>query len=132
LLARTDLGAPKHKGLTMFLVPLRVPVSRSRRYTLGGERTNMVFFDKCVRFAPHGPENQGGWCSTPHSTSSTDGRRRPSRWRSSWCVRTAIGPLIDALAPQRLGAEPDPTARPIDDPDVRRLAESSSISPWRA
>jgi len=46
LLARTDPEAPKHKGLTMFLVPLDTPgIEIQGMQTLGGERTNMVFYD---------------------------------------------------------------------------------------
>lgn len=46
LLARTDPAAAKHKGLTMFLVPLNSPgVEIQKMATLGGERTNIVFYD---------------------------------------------------------------------------------------
>src|SRR5205085_7685820 len=39
LLARTDPSLPKHRGLTMFLVPLDAPgVEISAIHTLGGER----------------------------------------------------------------------------------------------
>jgi alkylation response protein AidB-like acyl-CoA dehydrogenase len=44
LLTRTDPDAPKHKGLTMFLCPLAEAEIRPI-HTLGGERTNMVFYD---------------------------------------------------------------------------------------
>jgi alkylation response protein AidB-like acyl-CoA dehydrogenase len=44
LLARTNPDAAKHKGLTMFLCPLDQAEIRPIR-TLGGERTNMVFYD---------------------------------------------------------------------------------------
>jgi len=44
LLARTDPDAPKHKGLTVFLLPLdRVGVDIRPIETLGGERTNFVY-----------------------------------------------------------------------------------------
>jgi 3-oxocholest-4-en-26-oyl-CoA dehydrogenase alpha subunit len=46
LLARTNPGVPKHQGLTMFLVPLASPgVEITPIYTLGRERTNIVFYD---------------------------------------------------------------------------------------
>lgn len=46
LLARTDPGVQKHRGLSMFLVPLRDPrVHIQPIHTFGGERTNAVFFD---------------------------------------------------------------------------------------
>lgn len=45
LVTRTNLDQPKHKGLTMFLCPLD-GVEIQAVHTLGGERTNMVFFDE--------------------------------------------------------------------------------------
>ena len=45
LLARTDPDVPKHKGLTMFLVPLDAPgVEITPVHTLGGERTNVTYY----------------------------------------------------------------------------------------
>ncbi|MGY1740049.1 MULTISPECIES: acyl-CoA dehydrogenase family protein [unclassified Blastococcus] len=45
LITRTDPEAPKHKGLTMFLVPLHSPgVEIQAIRTYGGERTNAVFY----------------------------------------------------------------------------------------
>ena len=45
LLTRTNRDVPKHKGLTMFLVPLDQPgVEVQAVYTLSGERTNIVFY----------------------------------------------------------------------------------------
>src|SRR5262249_30487719 len=45
-LARTDPNAPKHKGLTMFLVPLRAPgVEIQAVYTFEDERTNITYYD---------------------------------------------------------------------------------------
>jgi alkylation response protein AidB-like acyl-CoA dehydrogenase len=49
LLARTDPDAPKHKGLTTFLVPLDQPgVTVQRVMTMSGERTNVTFYDDVV------------------------------------------------------------------------------------
>jgi len=46
LLARTDPDAPKHKGLTMFLVPMDTPgIEITPVATMGGERTNITFYD---------------------------------------------------------------------------------------
>ena len=46
LLARTDPEAPKHKGLTTFLVPLHQDgVTIQPVMTMGGERTNVTFYD---------------------------------------------------------------------------------------
>ena len=53
LLARTSPDKPKHKGLTMFLVPTDSPgVSVTAVHTLGGERTNITWYDE-VRVPDH-------------------------------------------------------------------------------
>ncbi len=60
LLTRTNPDAPKHKGLTMFLCPLADAEIRPI-HTLGGERTNMVFYDS-IRIDDRyrlGPVDQG-------------------------------------------------------------------------
>lgn len=62
LLVRTDPDAPKHKGLSLFLVPLRHEgVEIQPIHTLGGERTNATFYRDV--FVPEamrvGPENAG-------------------------------------------------------------------------
>jgi alkylation response protein AidB-like acyl-CoA dehydrogenase len=45
LISRTDPTLPKHKGLTMFLVPLNAPgVEIQAIHTYGGERTNAVYY----------------------------------------------------------------------------------------
>ena len=44
--ARTDPEAPKHHGITLFLVPLDHPgITINAIWTMGDERTNDVFFD---------------------------------------------------------------------------------------
>lgn len=46
MLTRTDPDVPKHKGLTMFIVPLRAPgVTIQPVYTFQDERTNITFYD---------------------------------------------------------------------------------------
>jgi alkylation response protein AidB-like acyl-CoA dehydrogenase len=46
MLTRTDPDAPKHKGLTMFLVPLKTKgVTVQPVYTFQDERTNITFYD---------------------------------------------------------------------------------------
>jgi alkylation response protein AidB-like acyl-CoA dehydrogenase len=46
LLARTNSEVAKHKGLTMFLVPLDAPgVEIHPVHTMGGERTNATFYN---------------------------------------------------------------------------------------
>jgi alkylation response protein AidB-like acyl-CoA dehydrogenase len=46
LLARTDPNVPKHKGLTMFIVPLKAPnVEIQPVFTFQDERTNITYYD---------------------------------------------------------------------------------------
>ncbi|HTV96106.1 MAG TPA: acyl-CoA dehydrogenase [Steroidobacteraceae bacterium] len=46
MLTRTDPDVPKHKGLTMFIVPLRAPgVEIKPVYTFQDERTNISYYD---------------------------------------------------------------------------------------
>ena len=63
LLTRTDPDVPKHKGLTMFLVPMDTPGIEVRPVpTMASERTNATFYDE-VRIGDEwrlGDVN-GGW-----------------------------------------------------------------------
>jgi alkylation response protein AidB-like acyl-CoA dehydrogenase len=62
LAARTNPEAPKHKGISIILVPTDTPgFSVTPIYTLGGERTNATYYDN-VRVPVTnrvGPENAG-------------------------------------------------------------------------
>jgi alkylation response protein AidB-like acyl-CoA dehydrogenase len=64
LLARTDPDVPKHKGLTMFVVPMDAPgvTVRGLRQISGEAEFNEVFFDD-VRLAPDAVVGQvdDGW-----------------------------------------------------------------------
>jgi alkylation response protein AidB-like acyl-CoA dehydrogenase len=64
LLARTDPDVPKHKGLTMFIVPMDSPgvTIRGLRQISGEAEFNEVFFDDVAlgADAPVGPVG-GGW-----------------------------------------------------------------------
>ncbi|HJR26985.1 MAG TPA: acyl-CoA dehydrogenase family protein, partial [Acidimicrobiales bacterium] len=47
LLCRSNLDVPKHKGLTMFLVPMDTPgIEITPVQTMGGERTNITFYNE--------------------------------------------------------------------------------------
>ena len=63
LLTRTDLDLPKHKGLTMFMLPMNTPgITVEPVHTLGTEITNATWYDD-VRVGDEavlGEEN-GGW-----------------------------------------------------------------------
>lgn len=63
LLARTDTDVPKHRGLTMFLVPMDTPgISVQPVPTMATERTNATFYDN-VRVGDEWRlgEVNGGW-----------------------------------------------------------------------
>ncbi|SNT36765.1 acyl-CoA dehydrogenase family protein [Rhodococcoides kyotonense] len=62
LVTRSNPDAPKHRGITIFLVPLDRPgVEIQPVHTLGGERTNAVFYDNVFVGDDHrlGPVDQG-------------------------------------------------------------------------
>ena len=49
LLTRTDPDVPKHRGLTMFLVPLETPgITVQAVHTISGDRTNVTFYDDVI------------------------------------------------------------------------------------
>ncbi|HXH57191.1 acyl-CoA dehydrogenase [Iamia sp.] len=63
LLTRTDTGVAKHRGLTMFVVPMdSAGISVTPVHTMGGERTNITWYDDV-----HVPDRyrvgevDGGW-----------------------------------------------------------------------
>ncbi|HEX7096586.1 MAG TPA: acyl-CoA dehydrogenase family protein [Acidimicrobiales bacterium] len=63
LLTRTDPEAPKHKGLTMFILPMDTPgITVEPVLTMGTERTNATFYDN-VRVGDEWVlgEVNGGW-----------------------------------------------------------------------
>ena len=65
LLTRTDLEVPKHKGLTMFILPMDTPGIRvDPVYTMGTERTNATFYDD-VRVGDEAVlgDVNGGWAT---------------------------------------------------------------------
>jgi len=63
LLTRTNTAVPKHRGLTMFLVPMDSPgIEVQAMRTLGGERTNVTFYnDVRVPDSARVGEVDGGW-----------------------------------------------------------------------
>ncbi|TFV88871.1 acyl-CoA dehydrogenase family protein [Blastococcus sp. CT_GayMR16] len=128
LIARTDPELPKHKGLTMFLVPLAAPgVEIQAIRTFGGERTNAVYYGD-VRISDRyrlGGVNDGwavlhGPLDEEHSVgTASDGLADPSVGRSF--LRPLEVALDETLAWAR-ETGPD-GSRPVDDPSVvARLA----------
>jgi alkylation response protein AidB-like acyl-CoA dehydrogenase len=63
LLTRTNPAVPKHRGLTMFLVPMTTPgIEVTPIFTLSGERTNITYYtDVRVPDECRVGEVDGGW-----------------------------------------------------------------------
>ena len=79
LLTRTNPDVPKHKGLTMFLVPMDTPgIEITPVHTLGGERTNITFYND-VRVARPLPGRRGR-----RRLEGDDGRPRRSSANAAW------------------------------------------------
>jgi alkylation response protein AidB-like acyl-CoA dehydrogenase len=101
-LARTDPDAPKHKGITYFLVDMRSPgiVIRPLREITGDELFNEVFFDDV--FVPDdmvvGAVNDG-W-RLARSTLASE--------RVAMAHGTALGNPMEQMLRALAGAEPDP------------------------
>lgn len=69
LATRTDQNVPKHKGITMFIVPMdSVGISVRPIWTLGGGRVNETFFEgvRVSREAAVGDVNRGWHYITTH------------------------------------------------------------------
>jgi alkylation response protein AidB-like acyl-CoA dehydrogenase len=128
LITRTDPELAKHKGLTMFLVPLDTPgVEIQAIRTFGGERTNAVYYGD-VRISDRyrlGGVNDGwsvlhGPLDEEHSVgTASDGLADPSVGRS---FLRPLEVALDATVSWARGTRPD-GSRPVDDPAVvARLA----------
>jgi alkylation response protein AidB-like acyl-CoA dehydrogenase len=103
LLARTDPDVPKHKGLTMFIVPMDAPgvTIRGLRQISGEAEFNEVFFDDLVV----GPENVVGGVGNGWGTALT----------VLMFERLTIGSGSD-----RFGSSAGLTKAIADDPGARR------------
>jgi alkylation response protein AidB-like acyl-CoA dehydrogenase len=132
LLARTNTEVPKHRGLTMFLVPLQQPAVTIRPIqTIGNERTNLVFYDGAVVDDRYrlGPIDDG-WrvLSTPLDDEHGIGRVDPDgldeiSGQGAWHNRN-LQRVFAAAHRWALTAQQGKQDRPIDDPVVAtRLAE---------
>ncbi|ORW01231.1 acyl-CoA dehydrogenase family protein [Mycobacterium kyorinense] len=118
LLARTSPDKPKHKGLTMFLVPLAAPgIEVQPVWTLSGERTNITFYsDVRVGDDCRIGEIDEGWAVL--------GIALQDEHASGW------GPHIARLlhhAEQWARAVEDGEAPPLADTDVRRRLSRIAI-----
>jgi alkylation response protein AidB-like acyl-CoA dehydrogenase len=115
LLTRTDPDAPKHKGLTMFLVPMATPgIEVTPVETLGGERTNITFYTEVrVPDACRVGDVDDGW-SVMHAALVYE--RNSANWGEP-------AHLVATAADWAAGTVAAGGSRPIDDPGVQeRLA----------
>lgn len=105
LLTRTNTAVAKHKGLTMFLVPLDTPgIEIQPVHTLSDERTNCTYYtdvqlDDRYRVGPV----DGGWAVVAHALELEHGagpvssQRRMVRGAVEWArgARRGAGPALD-------------------------------------
>src|SRR6516164_9721990 len=131
LLTNTDPQGPKHKNLTMFLVPLDSPgIEIQGIRTLDGDRTNIVYYsdvrvDDLYRIG----EVNGGWTVMRSALDSEHGLIDPEdHGLQTISAMSGHGVLmseaVDKVA--ALLSEPDPDGRcPLDDESVKfRLGRS--------
>ena len=130
LLTRTNPGVAKHKGLTMFLVPMSTPgVQISEIRTLGGERTNVTSYqDVRVADSWRVGEVDGGWAVL---TSALN-------FEHSANYGPELKRILRVAAEEATRPAPDGT-RLLDDPDVKQRlarmaidAEVSDLLAWRS
>jgi alkylation response protein AidB-like acyl-CoA dehydrogenase len=120
LLTRTDTSAPKHAGLTIFLVPLTTPGIRiDPVYTMGDERTNIVFYER-VRVPDRyrvGQVNQG-WQVLNSQLDAEHGLTGSEVVTSGFVFLTTLRRMFAEVVSWAREAGPDGT-RPADRRDVR-------------
>lgn len=112
LLTRTNPDVPKHKGLTMFLIPLDLPgITVEAVHTMGTERTNATFYDDVrVDDRYRIGEVDGGWKVMGVALAFERGVMGG----------TAMGvPLLHHFRDWAASARDDDGRRLIDDPIVR-------------
>jgi 3-oxocholest-4-en-26-oyl-CoA dehydrogenase alpha subunit len=126
LITRTDPDLPKHKGLTMFLVPLDVPgVEIQAIRTFGGERTNVVYFGD-VRISDVyrlGAVNDGwsvlrGPLDAEHGVPGDTDSRKLSAVGPGWLYALELARALEVAAEWAATPGPDGT-RPAGDSYVR-------------
>jgi hypothetical protein len=122
LLARTDPELPKHRGLTMFLVPMDSPgIVVDPVHTLGSERTNVTFYSD-VRVPDStivGGLNKGWDFLTLALTTE-----RGSAFGAGSSFMGTMGQAIDGATSWAYATQRDGAARITDPPTRRRLARA--------
>jgi alkylation response protein AidB-like acyl-CoA dehydrogenase len=135
LLARTNTEVAKHKGLTMFLVPLDQPgVEVQAVYTLSGERTNIVYYnDVRVSDAWRIGEVDGGWhtmtvaLGNEHAASFAAAIDRLLRATEAWARDTTDDDGVPYLEDRSVREE---LGRTVIDLEVSRLLQRRAA--WMA
>jgi alkylation response protein AidB-like acyl-CoA dehydrogenase len=119
LLTRTNPDVAKHKGLTMFLVPMKQPgVEAQGVFTLSGERTNITFYNDVrvddrwrIGEVDHGWQVMTAALQDEHTASFGPRLARLVEECEAWAAET-----LDATG-----------RRKLDDPDVRgRLGRAAT------
>ncbi len=127
LITRTDPDLPKHKGLTMFLVPLDTPgVEIQPIRTFGNERTNIVYFGD-VRIRDRyrlGGVNDGwsvlrGPLDEEHSFGQDDAARKLDDVSIGTTFVRELERALDAAVAWAATSVRADGSRAIDDPVVR-------------
>ncbi|MBI2872735.1 MAG: acyl-CoA dehydrogenase family protein [Chloroflexi bacterium] len=126
LLARTDPTQPKHRGLSVFIVPMQTEGVLVRPlWTIGNGRTNEVFFDN-VRVSKRqliGEKNRGWY----HVAMALDFERVSGA--ANWYVRCmrALGALVQWA--QETSANGSPLSRnPVVRQKLAELAEDAQVA----
>ncbi len=123
LIARSDPSLPKHKGLSMFLLPMDLPgIEIQPLRAFSGERTNMVFFDD-VRVPERYllGEPNGGWTVLrgPLDAEHGSGRDDIDGLRDLSMAASFIQDVHEGFETVLDWADADgSTGRPADDPRV--------------
>ena len=126
LITRTDPDLPKHRGLTMFLLPLDIPgIEIQPIRTFGGERTNVVYFGD-VRVADTyrlGGVNDGwtvlhGPLDAEHETRGDGVASKLSEMAMGQFFVDELVRALDVAVEWAVTPRADGT-RPTDDPYVR-------------
>jgi alkylation response protein AidB-like acyl-CoA dehydrogenase len=133
LITNTDPDAPKHKSLTMFLVPLNSPgIEIQGIRTVDGDRTNIVYYtDVRVADSYRLGEVNGGWTVLREPLNIEHGAvdAAPDGLQDNSIMMHQAGFMADALdkVAGRVCQEAPNGCRPIDDESVAyRLGRSAA------
>jgi alkylation response protein AidB-like acyl-CoA dehydrogenase len=128
LMARTDPARPKHRGISIFLVPIDTPgITVRPLWTLTGGRTNEVFFDnvRVPKTALLGEKNRGWYiASAARARGATTRTCRRSRRPCASSASNASTGRRSLTTPRSATGSRSSTAR-------RRCADSSPCAASR-